>query len=121
MKCEDLCAIDLEAPGQRIDNRRNTARLTNHQAPTGDEPRKLPQGLSLANLGHCLRTSGPTTKITETSDRVDPKDSIWSEPLIALKVTQSRLGGRTEDPIDPAGIEAKGTELLLELHHVVAA
>jgi hypothetical protein len=82
----------------------------------------LAQALPIPDLGHQL--FGPLVLGPEPNELAHgggPGDPIDGHSGIALEVTEGGRGEVAEDPVDPAGIEAQGTEPLLQLGHVIAS
>jgi hypothetical protein len=82
----------------------------------------LAQALPIPDLGHQL--FGPLVLGPEPNELAHgggPGDPIDGHPGIALEFAEGGRGQVAEDPVDPAGIEAQGTEPLLQLGDVIAS
>lgn len=67
------------------------------------------------------RPSGPPFEAPQRLHGVRAADLIGDEACVALELTHSGTRRRTEDAIDPTGVEAQGSEAELQLGDVVAS
>jgi hypothetical protein len=107
-------------PADTVGEGADAARLADDDVAVAQGTGRLAQALALPDLGHHLLTLDPGSDPRESLEGFPAADAVNGEAGVALEVPQGLVGERSEDAVDPAGIEAEAPEHALKGGDVVA-
>ncbi len=96
------------------------ARLAHDDPAAPQCPGRIPEALAFPDLGHHVPPVGMPTHHLEDVQGLGPDDAVrHRDAHVALEVADRGVGLRSEDPVDPAGVEAERAHAPLQRSHVV--
>lgn len=97
------------------------AELADDDAQLGERAGVSRELLQLAHRGHAWPGPGLAGQDVERTDGVDAADPVDRQAAVVLEVRHRVCRARSEDPVDPAGVESEARQERLDLGDVVAA